>query len=283
MYNILVVDDREVFRRKLKRMPYWEECNGKFRISGEASNGLEALEFLRKQKIDLVLTDIRMPMVDGISLLKQIKQENLCSCVILLSEYAEFSYAREGILNGAFDYIVKPIDNAKVEDSFERAYTFLSSISETAPSSVHYIDALAEYILSGNLDDTMVYARHVDAEMEKDTPSREARAICMNDLLKKLEESLLSIKPYLKKYFMMKDLFHIDLQEGMKQRRLPLQNGFRGYLKNWSPLFPKPTTEWSGRCVSWHLNSQRKSIVLLVWPTPILSTRNIWEACLNRK
>ena len=214
MYNILVVDDREVFRRKLKRMPYWEECDGKFRISGEASNGLEALELLRKQKIDLVLTDIRMPMVDGISLLKQIKQEKLCSCVILLSEYAEFSYAREGILNGAFDYIVKPIDNAKVEDSFERAYTFLCSISETVPSSVHYIDALAEYILSGNLDDTMVYARYLDDELEKDTQSREARAICMNDLLKKLEESLLSIKPYLKKYFMMKDLFHIDLQEG---------------------------------------------------------------------
>ena len=82
-----------------------------------------------------------------------------------------------------------------MEDSFERAYTFLSSISETAPSSVRYIDALAEYILSGNLDDTMVYARHVDDELEKDTQSREARAICMNDLLKKLEESLLSIKP----------------------------------------------------------------------------------------
>lgn len=214
MYNILVVDDREVFRRKLKRMPYWEECNGKFKISCEASNGLEALELLKKQKIDLVLTDIRMPMVDGISLLKQIKQENLCSCVILLSEYAEFSYAREGILNGAFDYIVKPIDNAKVVDSFERAYTFLSSVSETAPSSVHYIDALAEYILSGNLTNAMVYARYVDAELEKDTESREARTIFMNDLLKKLKESLLGIKPYLKKYFIMKDLFHIDLQEG---------------------------------------------------------------------
>ncbi|QCT70509.1 response regulator transcription factor [Eubacterium maltosivorans] len=213
MYNILVVDDREVFRRKLKRMLYWEECNGKFRISSEASNGLEALELLRKQKIDLVLTDIRMPMVDGISLLKQIRRENLCSCVILLSEYAEFSYAREGILNGAFDYIVKPIDNAKVEDSFERAYTFLSSINETAPSNVHYAEALTEYILNGNLDDAMVYARHVDAELKKDAQNGESRAIFMNDLLKKLEEILFSKKPYLTKYFMMKDLFHIDLQD----------------------------------------------------------------------
>ena len=240
MYNILVVDDREVFRRKLKRMPYWEKCNGKFRISGEASNGLEALELLRKQKIDLVLTDIRMPMVDGISLLKQIKQENLCRCVILLSEYAEFSYAKEGILNGAFDYIVKPIDNTKVEDSFERAYTFLSSISETAPSSVRYIDALAEYILSGNLDDTMVYARHVDDELEKDTQSREARAICMNDLLKKLEESLLSIKPYLKKYFMMKDLFHIDLHERTNETEVfTFAEWISRIFKELKPFIPK--------------------------------------------
>ena len=89
----------------------------------------------------------------------------------------------EGILNGAFDYIVKPIDNAKVEDSFERAYTFLSSINETAPSNVHYAEALTEYILNGNLDDAMVYARHVDAELKKDAQNGESRAIFMNDLL----------------------------------------------------------------------------------------------------
>ncbi|WP_195267855.1 response regulator [Eubacterium sp. 1001713B170207_170306_E7] len=213
MYNILVVNDREVFRRKLKRMPYWEECSAKFRISDEASNGLEALELLREQDIDLVLTDIRMPLVDGITLLKQIKQENLCNCVILLSEYAEFSYAREGILNGAFDYIVKPIDNAKVEDCFERAYVFLSSTNETARVSVHHTEALADYMLSGNLDDAMVYARHVDAELEVETEGPESSVIRMNELLKKLKAIIRAKKPYLEKYLMMDDLFQIDLRK----------------------------------------------------------------------
>ena len=65
--------------------------------------------------MDLVITDIRMPIVDGVELLKKIISEELSYCVVFLSEYTEFEYARQGIVYGAFDYIVKPVNQDKIE------------------------------------------------------------------------------------------------------------------------------------------------------------------------
>ena len=125
MYRILIVDDKEVFRRKLKRMDYFRLNADKFFIAYEAQNGMDALGILENNKVDVVLTDIRMPFVDGIELLKTINERGLCRCVLLLSEFAEFNYAKEGILNGAFDYILKPVDEIKIREAFDRVYAFL--------------------------------------------------------------------------------------------------------------------------------------------------------------
>lgn len=213
MYKILIVDDREVFRRKLKRMPYWLDSHEKFQICYEASDGVEALELLRKEKIDLVLTDIRMPLIDGITLLKRIKEENLCPCVILLSEYAEFSYAKEGILNGAFDYIVKPIDNMKITDSFDRAYNYINTIQETTKIDVRFIDVLGEYILNGNDENALAYARYIDDECKTLSKKIENKIVWINDLLKKLQGAIFNKRPYLRKYIISKELFHVNLSE----------------------------------------------------------------------
>lgn len=126
MYSIMIVDDREIFRRQLKRFPAFRESTA-FSIDYEAQNGEEALDILHKNKVDMVITDIRMPIMDGIELLKRIKDENLCSCVVFLSEYAEFSYARQGLQMGAFDYLVKPISDEAVRDLLARAESLLSA------------------------------------------------------------------------------------------------------------------------------------------------------------
>ncbi len=112
MLKVLLVDDFDIVRIELKRMPVWGEKSG-FQIVDEARNGEEALNKLQKQKFDLVITDIRMPIVDGIELLSEIVEGKLCSCVVLLSDFSEFSYARQGIILGAFDFLTKP---AKVQD-----------------------------------------------------------------------------------------------------------------------------------------------------------------------
>lgn len=122
----MIVDDREIVRTELKRIKIWGELSG-FTISQEAQNGQEALDRLETNHIDLVITDIKMPKVDGIELLRAIVDRNLCSCVVLLSDYSEFHYARQGIVLGAFDYIPKPVDANEVSALLTRAKMFLDN------------------------------------------------------------------------------------------------------------------------------------------------------------
>jgi len=115
LLEVMIVDDMEIMRREIKRLKIWGEQTG-FIVSEQAKDGQDAIKKLREKKMDLVITDIRMPIVDGVELLQKIIQEELSYCVVFLSEYTEFEYARQGIVYGAFDYIVKPISEEKVGD-----------------------------------------------------------------------------------------------------------------------------------------------------------------------
>ncbi len=127
MYNVMIIDDREAFRREISRMKYFREHSEELKITHSAQNGQEALDILGQEHIDIVLTDIRMPIMDGLELLGEIKRNNLCECTILVSEYSDFKYAREGIIKGAFDYIVKPATEDEVRRVFDRALSFLKT------------------------------------------------------------------------------------------------------------------------------------------------------------
>ncbi len=133
MYKALIVDDREIFLMELMRMHAWGEHSG-FEIAGKANNGKQALKLLRESAYDLVITDIRMPIIDGLQLLREIKSGSLCPCVILLSEYSEFQYARQGIIYGAFDYLVKPAGEKELLSLLRRVKKYLSSLSGTKNS-----------------------------------------------------------------------------------------------------------------------------------------------------
>ena len=89
--------------------------DGLFEIS-EASNGEEGWEFCEKYKPELVLTDIRMPKMDGIQLLQEIRNNELEIKVIILSAYSDFEYARSAIVNGASDYLLKPFDDTALTE-----------------------------------------------------------------------------------------------------------------------------------------------------------------------
>lgn len=120
MLKVLIVDDMDIVRREIKRLKVWGESTG-FIISDEASNGQAALEILGKKPVDLVITDIKMPKVDGLELLQKIMEKDLCPCVVLLSDYTDFTYARQGIILGAFDYMSKPVCEEEFEKLLHRA------------------------------------------------------------------------------------------------------------------------------------------------------------------
>jgi two-component system response regulator YesN len=104
MYKVMLVEDSEVMLKEIRRLKCWRDAPD-FVVSYEARNGCEALQQLTGTLIDLVITDIRMPKVNGLELLQKIKERELAKAVVILSEYREFNYARQGMVLGAFDYL----------------------------------------------------------------------------------------------------------------------------------------------------------------------------------
>lgn len=118
MYRVLLVEDDSTLRFIYKKMKAWSECG--FIIDAEAANGKHALEILEKDTFDLIFTDIRMPFVDGIEMLKRLSENGNTTPVIFASSYDEFEYARQGLILGAFDYLLKPVDQKKLTDVLMR-------------------------------------------------------------------------------------------------------------------------------------------------------------------
>lgn len=121
----MLVDDMDIALRQLKRLKLWNGETG-FGIAAEAKNGQEALDILHRENIDLIITDIKMPKVDGIELLKEAAERNLCPCVVLLSDYEDFAYAKQGIQYGAFDYLSKPAGYEDMVKLLDRVRQFLN-------------------------------------------------------------------------------------------------------------------------------------------------------------
>jgi len=106
MTRLLIVDDESLLRQGFMHMTDWETQG--FQIVGEASNGKEALEIIAQKSPDIVVTDIKMPLMDGVELTKIIKEDYPGIQVVILSSYNDFEYVREMLRLGAFDYILKP-------------------------------------------------------------------------------------------------------------------------------------------------------------------------------
>lgn len=113
MLKVLLVDDEPFILQGLAVIIDW---NGEgFEISGKVSNGLEALDFLRREKIDLVITDIKMPEMTGLELLEMVRKENISdACFVVLSGYSDFEYARKALQNECLDYILKPVEREEL-------------------------------------------------------------------------------------------------------------------------------------------------------------------------
>ena len=130
MSNILIVEDEESIRRVLKKVLIEE--NNSYKIL-EAVDGVDALEMIKKNKLDLVLCDIKMPKKDGIEVLRQILKNHAEIPVIMISGHGDLDTAVESMRMGAFDYISKPPDLNRLLNSVRGA---LSQTFETKKTTV---------------------------------------------------------------------------------------------------------------------------------------------------
>ena len=114
MLKIFLAEDEVIVRETIKRMIPWEELG--FELVGEAADGEMALPLLIRQKPDLLITDIKMPFMDGLTLAKLAKKELPELKIVILSGYDDFNYAEQAISIGVEEYLLKPITkNALIE------------------------------------------------------------------------------------------------------------------------------------------------------------------------
>lgn len=118
-FKVVVIDDKPLIRRSLIETIQWESLGCE--IAGEAENGLEAREVIRKVKPHLIISDIKMPGLDGLSLTEYVKQFLPDTKVIIITGYQEFEYAKKAIQLGVCDLVLKPIDNAAMVDIIQKA------------------------------------------------------------------------------------------------------------------------------------------------------------------
>ena len=147
MYRILIVDDERIERNGIRFL--LKKLNMEFDID-EAVNGLDALEKIRKEDYDILLTDVKMPFMDGIELIDNVVNEKKKLRCVIFSGCNEFDYAKRAIRLGVVDYILKPVDPKEFKDTMDKVVNELEEArasDELKSKSIEFLYEHALYML----------------------------------------------------------------------------------------------------------------------------------------
>ncbi|MGL4521903.1 MAG: response regulator transcription factor [Bacilli bacterium] len=150
MYKLFIVDDEYMIREGMRYLIDWAYYN--IEIVGEACDGEDAYQKLQEIDVDIVLTDISMPNLDGLGLISKLKKDQRNIKYIILSGYKEFSYIKEGLQLGIENYLLKPVSVKELEQTIEQSTTLLDeqyqAIEETFVFKEHILSRLIQEEIS---------------------------------------------------------------------------------------------------------------------------------------
>lgn len=170
MYKLLVVDDENESRNLLCRYFPWSDLG--FEIVDQLENGKLALQYILNNPVNVILCDIKMPFLDGIELAKEIFNRKLKIKVIFLSAHKDFEYARNALIYGVSDYIVKPSKYNEIFEVFSSLKKVLDSeylfnnnyVSDTKANDFKNLSAYDSKIIS--FIKSYVKEHYTDAKLE---------------------------------------------------------------------------------------------------------------------
>ncbi|WP_238524550.1 response regulator transcription factor [Caldicellulosiruptor hydrothermalis] len=167
MYKMMIVDDEYYVKEGLKQTIDWAKYQ--IEIVGEADNGEDALNLAKTLNPDIIITDIRMPILDGVEFMKKLRENEINSHLIVISAYDDFEYARAAIKYGATNYILKPIDNNELIETIQK-------VIKKIESERNFIDSYNSFknnisALKVNLLREIVYGKISDSRLIKETLS----------------------------------------------------------------------------------------------------------------
>lgn len=144
MLKVFLVEDEVVMRNGIKNNIPWESEG--FQFVGEASDGELAYPLIKKEKPDILITDIRMPFMDGLELSRLVKKEMPQIKIIILSGYNEFDYAKTAISIGVTDYLLKPISSAKLLEAVKNVAEIIEKEREHLKTMERYKQEMEENV-----------------------------------------------------------------------------------------------------------------------------------------
>jgi len=181
--SILIVDDEEIIRELLhERITY----DGKTYAEAVA-NGEEALAALKRRAFDLVLTDIRMPGMSGIDLLRRIKETWPETAVIIMSGYAELTDTIQALRHGAVDFLEKPFEMSKVLEAIDRVFR-MKNIAYSKQEAMSYLESENRvFVIPNNLDLCPIIVNEVTQNLADkgitDVSFLESIRVALNEML----------------------------------------------------------------------------------------------------
>lgn len=166
-YSVLLVDDEEEVIQVILRKIQWEHLG--FSVIGYANNGLRALELMEEHQPDVVITDIKMPYMDGLELAGQIRAGYPAARILILTGFDEFEYAREAVHLEVEEYVLKPVNSVELSEVLIRLKTKLDQeIQEKRSREVlrrYYEESLP--FLQANFYTTLIEGRIQREDLEK--------------------------------------------------------------------------------------------------------------------
>ncbi|SHO47005.1 response regulator transcription factor [Anaerocolumna xylanovorans] len=198
MYRTLVVDDEQLMRQYLSTT--LSLIDQDFRVTGIACDGFEAVELLKRQTFDLVITDIKMPGMDGLNLANYIFDASLKTKVIIISGYNEFEYAQLAIRYGVSDYLLKPLSDDAMAATLGKIKKLLCT-EHTAQSLAVSMDDFRKY------NDTEMKAAFLSAIINNASSTIQS----LYNLLQ--ERKILFTEQYSSVLLLRMDELHLLLQE----------------------------------------------------------------------
>lgn len=133
MFNLMIIDDEPIIRKGIRSVINWEELG--CTVCAEAEDGQQGRELIENLRPDIIITDIKMPEVDGLTMIRDIKNLVPNCKVIILTGYRDFDYAYQAIKLGAFDFLLKPTKLEQLHDVVKRAVAELRAKTANDPET----------------------------------------------------------------------------------------------------------------------------------------------------
>ena len=128
MYRVIIVDDEPIIRRGLRETIEWDSLG--LEVAGEAADGAEALKLIEAIRPEILITDIRMPQMDGLALIREVRKLDYDVKITILSGYNDTSYLQAAIKLGVDNYLLKPIDNDELIGNLKNAVSEIEKEAE---------------------------------------------------------------------------------------------------------------------------------------------------------